>query len=162
MHGPVPKPSHLRQRRNKSATRATLPSIKEAARNKVPKLPTRREGEVWHPKVVKWWHEVWKSPMAGEYLGPDVLGGLHVLAELYQKLWMETEGSVIAKLASEIRQQEVRFGLSPIDRRRLQWEVEKGETAAEATEKRRRSRRTPAETGQDPRDVLKAIAGGAQ
>jgi len=155
MKGPVPKPAGLRQRRNRISTKATLPGLRESARNKVPKLPGRREGEVWHPRVLEWWSVVWKSPMASEYLGPDIKGGLWLLAELYQVRWMATDGALVAKVAAEIRHQETRFGLTPIDRRRLQWTIEMGETAAEATAKRRQSQRTPAETGQDPRDVLR-------
>ena len=56
--------------------------------------------------------------------------------------------------AAEIRQQGVRFGLSPIDRRRLQWEVEKGEQAATRTETRRHRQDA---AGKDPRDVLKVV-----
>jgi len=93
--------------------------------------------------------------MSAEFVGPDVLGGLHLLAELYQQRWLVVDAHLLVKIAAEIRQGEVRFGLSPMDRRRLQWEIEKGETAAERTERRRQQKRTPAETGADPREVLK-------
>jgi len=89
--------------------------------------------------------------MAGEFLDSDVKGGLYLLAELYQQLWAGA-GEEAGRLAAEIRQQEVRFGLSPIDRRRLQWEVEKGDQAEERTARRRGLRQTE---GKDPRDILK-------
>lgn len=159
MRGPPPKPLHLRQRRNKVSTQAMLPSREESAGRPVPPLPARQRGAGrWHPRVVAWWKSVWRSPMAGELLGPDVLGGLHLLAELYQRRWTETDTSALVRIASEIRQQEVRFGLSPIDRRRLQWEVEKGEQAEEQTKKRRERKSVPTEPVEDPRDVLKVVA----
>jgi|SRR5205807_9254519 len=152
MRGRLPKPAHMRQHRHRSTTRATLPTPAQAAHNTVPKLPPReRKAEVWHPKVLAWWDSVWKSPMAGEFLDSDVKGGLYLLAELYQQLWAGA-GEEAGRLAAEIRQQEVRFGLSPIDRRRLQWEVEKGDQAEERTARRRGLRQTE---GKDPRDILK-------
>jgi hypothetical protein len=113
--------------------------------------------EVWHPKVVEWWKSVWQSPMASEYLTADMKGGLYLLAELHQRRWTEKETSVLVKLASEIRQQEVRFGLSPIDRRRLQWQVEQGESATERTASRRQKKRLSELSTQDPRETLKVV-----
>lgn len=152
MRGRIPKPAHMRQHRHKAATRATLPSPEVAARNKVPVLPPReRSSERWHEKVVQWWDSVWRSPMAQEFLDSDVRGGLYLLAELYQALWAGEQKDV-AKVAAEIRQQEVRFGLSPIDRRRLQWEIERGDQADERTQRRRSLRDVE---GKDPREVLR-------
>lgn len=125
----------------------------------MPDLPERADG--WHPMLRDWWKSVWRSPMASEYLDADMRGGLFQLAYLHQLFWETADlglagAGKLKELAAEIRLQEVRFGLSPIDRRRLQWEVEKGETAAERTQTRRvakkaRSRKPVA----DPRSVLK-------
>lgn len=155
MPGPLPKRPEMRQRRNRTTTAAQLPSPAASANNKVPKLPGReKSSERWHAKVVVWWESVWRSPMAQEYLDSDVKGGLYVLAELYQALWAGEQKDA-AKVAAEIRQQEIRFGLSPIDRRRLQWEIEKGDQAEERTTRRRRAREVE---GKDPRDVLKKVS----
>src|SRR5688572_18507036 len=130
MKGPPPKPLEMRQRPSRKSTRATLPSEEVSAGQAVPDLPKREKAtEVWHPKVLEWWSSVWKSPMAQEYVGPDIQGGLYLLAELYQCRWNDPDPSGLVKLAAEIRQQEIRFGLSPIDRRRLEWEIEKGDQA---------------------------------
>ena len=155
MSGPVPKPSHLRQRRNRVPTHAVLPSAEEAARNDVPPLPFRPKilGK-WHPMVIEWWEAIWRSPMAGEFLDADMRGGLYLLAELYQRRWLSEETKEIREIAAEIRLQEVRFGLSPIDRSRLQWEVEKGESAVEKTQTRRQ-RQVPSNKAKDPRNVLR-------
>lgn len=156
MPGPTPKPAKLRQRRNRSATAATLPSESAAAQRDVPELPPRMSpAEVWHPKVVEWWESAWRSPMAGEWLDSDVKGGLYRLAELHQKLWCAFDTDTFLAVQREIRLAEVGFGLNPIDRRRLQWEVEKGEVAEERTKTRRQARALKSASKKDPRDVLK-------
>jgi len=94
--------------------------------------------------------------MAAEYLPTD-LGGLYALAELYQRRWTYTEVRELIHLAAEIRLQEVRFGLSPVDRARLQWEVGRAEEAEEKTTRRRR-KQPPPDTPTDPRTVLKVLS----
>lgn len=95
--------------------------------------------------------------MASEYLDADMKGGLYLLADLHDARWKATETGDLVKLASEIRLQEVRFGLSPIDRSRLRWTIEQGETAAERTESRRAAKVPKAPKGKDPRGVLKMV-----
>jgi hypothetical protein len=106
---------------------------------------------------VEWWTSVWQSPMASEYLDADMKGGLYLLADLHDARWKATANADLVKLASEIRLQEVRFGLSPIDRSRLRWTIEQGETAAERTESRRAAKVPKAPKGKDPRGVLKMV-----
>lgn len=154
MPGPAPKPAQLRQRQNRHATAANLSSAAESAKNAVPDLPPRSD-EGWHPMVLEWWQSVWRSPMASEFLDADMRGGLFLLADLHQLRWTAKSATALIEAAKEIRLQEVRFGLSPIDRRRLQWEVEKGEVAVERTEARKVRRN--AKSTKDPRDVLKVV-----
>lgn len=153
---PLPKPAATRQRRNKTSTRATLPSESDSKNGKVPALPKRRPRTgSWHPRVVAWWQSVWRSPMASEFLDAD-RPRLEMIAELHQKFWMAAdEGESVTKLAGEIRQQELLFGLTPMDRRRLQWEVEKGESAAERTTTRKARKTAPPK--EDPRTLLKVV-----
>ncbi len=184
MPGPPPKPPGTRQRRNRAASRAILPCETESARHEVPPLPPRAgavywplqmraetylkrylqgkhaeqarkviAGLQWHPMIEKWWRDVWTSPMSAEYLEADK-HGLYLLAELQQRRWEAESYKAIIEISKEIRQHEWRFGLSPIDRRRLQWEVEKGEQAAEKTRSRRTTQKTE---GKDPRDLLKRL-----
>lgn len=144
--GRPPKPTHLRQRRNKTVPGANL-TTEEAPIEGAPELPSRGRRRRWHPRVLAWWQKVWQSPMAAEYLESDV-EGLYLVAELHQQFW-----GGATKLAAEIRLQEQRFGLSPIDRRRLQWEVHRVETA-EA------KRPAPApQTVEDTRSVLRVLEG---
>ena len=162
MPGPLPKAPGLRQRRNKVSTRSLLPSTAESRKRKVPALPKRDSPtENWHPKVVEWWKSVWQSPMGAEFLDADMRGGLYVLAELKQQWYTATDIKQLVMLSSEIRQQEVRFGLSPIDRRRLQWEIEKGEQAQERTTRRRqRDTDDKKRDGKDPREFMRVHPGG--
>jgi len=63
--------------------------------------------------------------MATTWIEADV-PALRRLAELVEKV---NRGEVTAMLLSEIRQLEDRFGLSPLARRRLEWELEHGREA---------------------------------
>jgi|ERR1051325_7309062 hypothetical protein len=153
MPGPPPKDPKLRQRTNRVSTSATL-SIAPPQADQEPlehELPARGPSETpWHPDTLTFWNEVWASPMASEFIAADV-PGLVLVARLIDRF---NYGDV--SLAAEIRLQRQCFGLTPLDRRRLQWEIARGEDA-----EKRRQRQTPpatAETGvRDPRRTLKAV-----
>jgi len=87
--------------------------------------------------------------MASEYLPTDV-DGLGRLALLIDSFYNRPD----PKMLGEIRLQEARFGLSPVDRSRLQWEVQKGEEA-----ERKRKPLTPKTDPHpaDPRGVLGVV-----
>lgn len=159
MPGPPPKHPSLRQRRNKTTTAAKLAA--EPVDREVPALQPRyvRDPEThelrvveWHPRTVEWWGIVWSSPMAAEWLDADV-PGLELVAALRDDFHRAETVGLKLKAAAELRLQEARFGLTPIDRRRLQWEVERGESAVERVRRRRREQR-PALAGVDPRVAL--------
>ena len=140
--GPIPKDPALRQRRNKASTRATL-QASEPRRHRLPGLP-KREAD-WHTMTRAWWRDVWRSPMAVEYLKADI-HGLYRLAVLVDRFWIVPT----VALAGQISQYEQKYGLSPLDRRRLEWIVERAEG-----EKRRPTR--PATSGIDPREMLRVV-----
>lgn len=141
MPGPAPKNLTIRQRRNKASTRGLLPA-EISPRLKAPALPAIRE---WQTMTTKWWRDVWASPMASEYLRADE-HALFRLAVLIDQFWVEPSRS----LAAEIRIQQQAFGLTPLDRRRLEWSIEQVEQA-----KDRRSRRAITIGTDDPRSLLK-------
>ena len=87
--------------------------------------------------------------MAREFLDADI-HELYILAILVDEFWRNPT----KELASEIRLQRQCFGLTPIDRRRLQWEVERGEEAERKTKQRRRAETEPIE---DPRKIMKVL-----
>ncbi len=97
--------------------------------------------------TVEWWEDTWRSPMASEFVQADT-HGLYLLAELVDAFWREPSIS----LAAEIRQHRMAFGLTPIDRRRLQWEIEKG------NERQRKGRKPPGHGSlMDARAALRAV-----
>ena len=69
---------------------------------------------------------MWSSEMAGEWL-PSDLYGLTLLARLVEDYWTAPDATSRGKLATEIRLQGQCYGLTPIDRRRLQWSTERAE-----------------------------------
>lgn len=144
MPGPAPKPAATRQRRNKASSAARLIALPDRSA-KVPPLP---EGRGWQPETIAWWADVWSSPMAPEFLDADV-HGLLMLAVLVDAFWQEPS----EKLAGEIRLQRQCFGLTPIDRRRLQWEVDRGEEAEQRRAQRATAKGRPRKKA-DPRKAL--------
>jgi hypothetical protein len=147
MEGAMPPPPKRNPaRRNTSTTKSTLTSDHDV---EAPALPERD----WHPMTEKWWRDVWASPMAPEYDGSDH-HGLFILAALVDKFWTDPS----ATLAGEIRLQRQCFGLTPIDRRRLQWEIERTEEAQDKGRKRRTKVEKPEEGKPDPRAVLRSVS----
>ena len=158
LEGAMPAlPKNNPARRNRSATRATLSREHDV---KMPPLPERAhrddDGEDmvvgWHEMTLAWWADIWSSPMAPEFEESDT-HGLFLLAVLIDDFWRKPS----RETAAEIRLQRQAFGLTPIDRRRLQWEIERVDEAQDQGAKRRAARREQAakEPKPDPRNVLK-------
>ncbi|WP_457851847.1 phage terminase small subunit [Kocuria carniphila] len=152
MPGPLPKPVGVRARRHKTSTAAKLRSDATIIAPELPPLPLNQE---WHELVRTWWEDIWASPMAPEYTESD-RHGLFKVAMLHQDFWTAESSKGRQDAAKEIRLQEMRYGLSPIDRRRLQWEIERTEEAKDRGTRRRAggsTSRQPDE-GDDPRLTL--------
>lgn len=145
MPGPMPKDPTMRQRRNRTSTRAVLEPESNPIKRRPP-LPDNPMGE-WNDLTVRWWKDVWSSPLSGEFLRAD-LGSLFRLAILVDKFWKTGK----LALAKEIRLQEREFGLTPMSRRRLQWQVTSSEEASDRLE-RRRAHGAQVVQG-DPREAL--------
>src|SRR4051794_2067987 len=137
--GPPPKPAATRARINRVTTAAVL-HAPDPQNIVVPSLPDRpqdwhhplltRPPMAWHPLTRAWWADLWAAPMAGEYEATDVHGLLQ-LAVLVDDFWPAATAGDRLAAAAEVRLQGARYGLSPIDRRRLQWQVERTEEARE-------------------------------
>lgn len=110
---PAPKDPRQRQRRNRMTTAATLEAT-PAKRAELPKSVS------WHELTKSWWTTIWASPMAEEWVDADV-PGLVALAMLVDAFWREPD----PKTHAEIRMASREFGLSPLSRRQLQWEIKK-------------------------------------
>lgn len=149
---PAPKKdASTRRRTNKATTAATLTDGTSVIR---PDLPTRYDEDgletTWKPETLAWWDDLWAAPMAREYHSSDK-HALFLLAVLMDQFWTHPD----QKLAGEIRLQRQAFGLTPYDRRRLEWTIE---TAEEAQDRgvARRTRSAPPQpaAATDPRLAL--------
>jgi hypothetical protein len=147
--GPAPKPSALRQRTNKKSGATVLTIGAAPTRAAVPELPNHDDRD-WHPFTLREWARWWASPMAAQWLDSD-LGGLAMLALLHDEFYKT--GNV--EIMKEIRLQRPCFGLTPLDRSRLQWEVVR---ADEAEQKVGQRHQAPARRASgDPRTVLQMV-----
>lgn len=149
---PTPKHPSARQRRNRTPGARTLQPV-DPKTVQIPDLPPLR---IWHPRVIEKWKAVHLSPMFPEYDASDV-EGLIQLAMLWQDFWEATDSTPRIRAMAEIRQNEVRYGLSPIDRRRLAWEIDRGDEAEQRIQERRNRaavRPVDKEEESDPREML--------
>lgn len=125
------KDSSVRARRNKTSTRARLKAVEN------PEIPDLPPGSRWYPQVSDWWTRAWSSPMVPEWTESDI-DTMYLAAKLMQQFWKPaTSASTCKALAGEIRQLLAQCGLTPMARRSLQWEIERGEEAAQRTAARR-------------------------
>lgn len=88
--------------------------------------------------------------MASKWL-PSEFDGVFRMAMLWDEFYVNGKALVLA----EVRLQEQRFGLSPLDRSRLQWEVNRADEAEQQHKKRNQPKDTP-QVG-DPRQLLRAV-----
>lgn len=147
--GRRPKPEGMKAGHGSiKSTKALLPAGANLEA-KVPPLPQHPLKEKWHPLCIKVWEDIWHSPMASQYLEADI-PGLYRIVVLTQSFMTAPSASTSA----ELRQLSFNYGLSPMDRRRLQWTILKTDEALQDAEVRR-SRRSERVIPGDPRDVLK-------
>ncbi|MEU2013097.1 hypothetical protein [Nocardia sp. NPDC019302] len=141
------KPASLRARRNKTSTRATLRAVDNPD---IPDLPDHLD---WHVAVLSWWEDCWSSPMAPEWTESD-RHTLFLAARLMQQVWdAETSPASRVTSATEARHLLRECGLTPMARRSLQWEIDRGEQAQERTSQRRSTRKPSAVP--DPRQAAR-------
>ena len=143
------KDSSVRARRNTASTAATLSVVERS----VPEMP---EGVEWHRMTVQWWSDVWSSPMSPEWDESDVHNVI-LCAMLYNDIWLAETAKDRKDAAGEYRLQRKDLGLTPYDRRRLEWTIESASEAREKGEKRRSKSPAskPAEGSADPREGLR-------
>jgi hypothetical protein len=105
----------------------------------------------WHPMTIAWWDDLWRSPMRSELAKVD-LHRFFILADLIDSYWR----SPTIALATEIRLQAGRFGLDPMARRSLQWELPKPKPRKRAAKP---APKVEAPAGPiDPRTLLHAVS----
>jgi hypothetical protein len=148
MPGPLPKDPRIRQRRHKKSTRATLPAEANPLERK-PNMPAHPFGAEWHVMARRFWDDTWASPVAAEFLRVDAHGIFRLLV-LVDDFW---KNPTVA-LSREIRLMGQCYGLSPIDRRRLEYSVASTEEAIAKHHEARVKRATVVDGGSDPRSFL--------
>ena len=169
MRGPAPNPTSGRsQRRRKLGQGATLRPVADIDVD-VPKFPKGR-GKRWSAYVKAYWSDVWSSPMAPEYDRSTDIYGLTRVCDLMQELedlrngegefrYEHQRHATIDRKETTLAKIGQLYGLTPLDRRRLQWTIETGERAEEQT-RARRNRQTmavkPDTTSEDPRKLLQS------
>lgn len=142
----------VRARRNVSASAAVLRPL-DPDEIVIPDLPERctvGNGEItdWHIQTLAWWDDIWSSPMAPEYHISDI-HGLIALALLWDVYWRNPNRETHA----EVRLARKDYGQTPLDRRRLQWQIETTEEAQDKGKRRRNAaaiKSVPVEA-EDPR-----------
>jgi hypothetical protein len=133
MGGMGPAGKHPSTRRGHNSKPGNIRQLVADDEIEAPELPDNPDG--WHYQTLEWWDEIWRSPMAPEYDDSDIQG-LYVMARCVDDFWNARSPTERQKASAEVRLHSMRFGLSPMDRRRLQWEIAKVDDA-QAKAKRR-------------------------
>jgi hypothetical protein len=113
MPGPLPKPPGQRRRTNSPAWRI-LPADGPGV---VPSIPSPSPRRRWSAEAREAWRSWWLSPMASVWVESDGVTlprALRLVDDLAVGRW--TDHQALSAL-------EDRLGLSPLARRRVQWEI---------------------------------------
>jgi hypothetical protein len=114
MGGPAPKPLSHRRRTNAVAGARQLDGAGRIGAAPKPKTKTKLCAT-----AVAYWRTIWASPMALVYTDADVFPLTRLVLLVHER----DQGRGSASADGELRQLEDRFGLSPMSRRRLNWEI---------------------------------------
>lgn len=140
-----------RARANRASTAGTLSAAPD---REAPGMPGGRE---WSPLTVAWWADIWSSPMSSEYHDSD-RHQVIVLAMLMDDFFTAESRTMRTTISAEIRQHRTAFGMTPYDRRRLEWTIEQAEGAKDSGKSRReRAGNVQPKAGSDPRAVLSIV-----
>ena len=158
MPGPHPKDPSVRARTNKTATRAVLRHRLKGV--KAPPVPPLPDGVLWRPQVEDWWKRAFSSPMSDEWDTADV-DAMYMAAALLQSFWDPECGSdARVRITTQVVKIMGECGLTPMARRRLQWQIEQGESASDRTAARRTAAAKAAKgavsAAKDPREARRA------
>lgn len=158
---PQPKkhPS-TRARRNKASTAAVLPAGSDVAGAIMPELVDRPIG--WHPMAAAWWVAVWRSPMHHEWHFETDLHNVYMAVMHYHDVWCAETPSERQKATASYDKAVAKLGLTPYDRRRLEWTIATATTATRtarrAAERQEPVAPTEVSTKSDPRSVLTVVS----
>ena len=152
-YGPPPSDPNKKTRTNKTSTRATLGIIENPD---IPPMPPAGDyvGEAWNPAVVRWWNDIWSSPMSSEFMSSDIHGLYLGCKQLHESLNQANKPTDQASFMTKFEQTIRNFGLNPMARRALQWEIERGTEAETKTQEREQKMREAAEKKTGPTGVV--------
>jgi hypothetical protein len=122
MPGPLPKPSAQRRRRNAINPPVSLPKAGRVGRPPKPHCDVE-----WGEHARAYRTALWSSPMAAAYVKTDTFALTRLCCLVDERDRFQRGELASFDGDAEIRQLEDRFGLSPLARRRLQWEIEESE-----------------------------------
>lgn len=91
----------------------------------------------WNPAVVRWWRDIWSSPMAGEFADSDIHGlylACYYLHEALNPFYKPSERNAMAKSFENVQKN---YGLTPSARESLRWQVAQGTAAQNRTDQLR-------------------------
>jgi len=150
------KHTSTRARRNKATTAATL--TPGASAENPPELPERPTG--WHPLTVQWWADVWASPMSAEWHPETDLHNVYAAAMHYDDMWRAETAVERQKADAAFQKREAALGLTPYDRRRLEWTIATATDATARTQRRQQTTTKPAAKPavKDPRAALSVVS----
>ncbi|ATS93084.1 hypothetical protein SEA_PATIO_2 [Gordonia phage Patio] len=156
MPGPAPKPLGTTQRKKAGTSKAVLSTVVD---HDIPTLPPAEEwlrtseelvvaamadvppdelAHDWPEPVKRWWNDIWSSPMSNEFVHSDIhglyLACFYMAQVLNPALKMSDRISASKAYETQVRN----FGLNPMSRRTLQWEIERSEEAKAKGEARRK------------------------
>ena len=156
----LPKPAAERRRTNRKAGARVLSVVAPGDLEHVPEPHRELPPGSWTRATVRWWADVVASPMATEWTEVDWHGlrrlavlvdtvekGFAVLTQADEDLAVKERvacAEVAIKALSELRMQGALYGLTPVDRARLHWELDKGSKAEAARAQRARPQAAPA------------------
>ena len=160
MPGPLPNPQARRRKANPKAGARVLSVVAPGDLEHVPEPHRELPPGTWRAATVRWWADVVASPMASEWTEVDWHGlrrlavlvdtvekGFAVLTQADEDLDVKERvacAEVAIKALSELRMQGALYGLTPIDRARLHWELDKGDKAKADRAQRSRPQAAPA------------------
>ena len=164
--GPLPSNPAQRQRRNQSATKATLSVVENP---EVPPLPPAEhwlsdrwnhrteewEDPKWMPHVIAWWNDIWSSPMSSEFDDADIHGLYLACMYLQESTNSGLKASERISYGKNYEAAVRNYGLTPMARRSLQWEIARSDEATDKNAKRKARENPPAapvdDDEEDPR-----------
>lgn len=109
----------------------------------------------WAPAVVRWWNDIWTSPMSSEFVKSDIHGlyfGCYFFHESLNPFYKIGDRNAAYKSFENIVKS---YGLSPSARESLRWNIAQGSAAQKRTDQIRASASAGArkETAQNVQDL---------